>query len=129
MFENWKDLKEYADREIQEVLPAGWRTQLRVREDRLVQAGVTLQPDDYEWKLSLSEGSSTLISSYLIRVSNDLKYVYLLFGNSDAGSGSKCLDLAVTGKIFESKFLKHCSLSVLLKALMETCRPNLEGVV
>ena len=127
-FENHEQLRQYVDSEVDRVLPEGWTARYRRRADGITRATDNPQTEDFEWYLSLSDPASTLVSSYLLRFTNDMKLLFFICGNSDAGSGNKCLDQAINARIFELFFLKHCRLGDLLDELMKRTRPNIEGI-
>lgn len=127
-YTNIDELKEYVSRELERILPQAWELQYRLRPDTLTTSSTKHGIEDHEWRMKLESPDSTLISDYRLRITGDLKWFHFIWGNSDAGSPSKCLQFAETASIFEVRFLRFCSLGDTLVELMQFTRPNLEGI-
>ena len=127
-YTNVVELQKYIQSELERILPEAWELQRRLRPDVLSTGEKEHGLEDYEWLMQLESQDSTLISNYQLRVTGDLQWFHFLWGNSDAGNPSKCLQFVQTASVFEVRVLRFCSLGDTLKDLMQFARPNVEGI-
>lgn len=109
-FASLEELAAYVHREAGRAMPEGW---------------VLSQADPHAWRIHRSGYKET---DYILRFTDDLAYLLILHGNTDAGGGMRVTLALQQGHVIETRWLSLFDLATCLEWVMEEREPNRWGL-